>query len=114
MKRLKRKNTKKLRDNLRKYIPEELKQSVINEEISKKTLDGIFSQIDSLLDNRKIDVVIGGPPCQAYSLVGRSRDPNGMKGDKRNFLFRYYAQFLIRYKPKFFVFENVLGLLSSI
>jgi len=100
-------------DNLRKYIPEELKQSVINEEISKKTLDGIFSQIDSLLYNRKIDVVTGGPPCQAYSLVGRSRDPNRMDGDKRNFLFRYYADFLKRYKPKFFVFENVLGLLSA-
>ncbi|MBL0050941.1 MAG: DNA cytosine methyltransferase [Bacteroidetes bacterium] len=56
--------------------------------------------------------MIGGPPCQAYSLVGRSRDPNGMKGDK-NFLFRYYAQFLFATKPKFFVFENVLGLLHS-
>jgi DNA (cytosine-5)-methyltransferase 1 len=36
-----------------------------------------------------------------------------MKGDKRNFLFRYYADFLIRYKPKYFVFENVLGLLTA-
>ncbi|MDR3625933.1 MAG: DNA (cytosine-5-)-methyltransferase, partial [Ignavibacteriaceae bacterium] len=44
---------------------------------------------------------------------GRSRDPNRMLGDKRNFLFRYYVEFLIKYKPKYFVFENVLGLLSA-
>jgi DNA (cytosine-5)-methyltransferase 1 len=36
-----------------------------------------------------------------------------MQGDKRNFLFRYYAEFLIRYKPKYFVFENVLGLQTA-
>ena len=36
-----------------------------------------------------------------------------MEGDKRNFLFRYYARFLVRYKPKYFVFENVLGLLTA-
>jgi len=65
------------------------------------------------LDVHKVDLIIGGPPCQAYSLVGRSRDPNRMKGDKRNFLFRYYAEFLMKYKPKYFVFENVLGLLTA-
>jgi DNA (cytosine-5)-methyltransferase 1 len=36
-----------------------------------------------------------------------------MKGDKRNYLFRYYAQFLDKYEPKYFVFENVLGLLTA-
>lgn len=87
--------------------------SVINDEISNKTIQDIFSNIDDQLASKKVDVIIGGPPCQAYSLVGRSRDPNGMKGDKRNYLFRFYADFLIRYKPKFFVFENVLGLLTA-
>jgi len=94
-------------------IPQHLLKSIINQEITDKTIDEIFSKIDSQLESKKVDVIIGGPPCQAYSLVGRSRDPNRMKGDKRNFLFRYYAQFLIRYKPKFFVFENVLGLLTA-
>jgi DNA (cytosine-5)-methyltransferase 1 len=46
-------------------------------------------------------------------VVGRSRDKNGMKGDKRNYLYVYYAEFLRRYKPKYFVFENVTGLLSA-
>lgn len=101
------------REDLWEIIPSGLIDSVINDEISSKTIESIFKQIDEKLDSKKVDLVIGGPPCQAYSLVGRSRDPNRMKGDKRNFLFRYYAQFLIRYKPKYFVFENVLGLLTA-
>lgn len=94
-------------------IPEPIMKSVINEEITGETISGIFNNIDKQLDGHKVDLIIGGPPCQAYSLVGRSRDPNRMKGDKRNFLFRYYAEFLIKYKPKYFVFENVLGLLTA-
>jgi len=101
------------RNELWDSIPQHLLESVINEEISDNTIESIFEKIDSQLDEKKVDVIIGGPPCQAYSLVGRSRDPNRMKGDKRNFLFRYYAKFLIRYKPKYFVFENVLGLLTA-
>lgn len=94
-------------------IPEQFMESVINEEITGETISGIFNNIDKQLDGHKVDLIIGGPPCQAYSLVGRSRDPNRMKGDKRNFLFRYYAEFLLKYKPKYFVFENVLGLLTA-
>ena len=58
-------------------------------------------------------MVIGGPPCQAYSLVGRARDEKGMKDDPRNFLYKEYAKFLKNYRPKAFVFENVLGLISA-
>lgn len=94
-------------------IPEPIMESVINEEITGETISGIFNNIDKQSDGHKVDLIIGGPPCQAYSLVGRSRDPNRMKGDKRNFLFRYYAEFLIKYKPEYFVFENVLGLLTA-
>jgi len=101
------------RDVLWEQVPDTLKNSVINEEISKRTIGHIFLKIDSLVKNDKVDLIIGGPPCQAYSLAGRSRDPKGMKRDKRNFLFRYYAEFLNRYKPKYFVFENVLGLLTA-
>ena len=101
------------RERLWKNIPEEIIDSVINSEITANTIENIFKQIDEKLNNEKVDLIVGGPPCQAYSLVGRSRDPNRMEGDKRNFLFRYYAEFLIRYKPKYFVFENVLGLLTA-
>jgi DNA (cytosine-5)-methyltransferase 1 len=100
------------RGELWNSIPERIIHSVINEEISAKSINSIFGQIDEQLESNKIDLIIGGPPCQAYSLVGRSRDPNRMHGDKRNYLFRYYADFLVRYRPKYFVFENVLGLLT--
>jgi DNA (cytosine-5)-methyltransferase 1 len=101
------------RDDLWNSIPQEHILSVINSEITKKTIESIFENIDEQLGSKKVDVIIGGPPCQAYSLVGRSRDPNRMSGDKRNYLFRHYAEFLVRYKPKYFVFENVLGLLTA-
>lgn len=101
------------REELWNSVPARLLASVINSEISGKTIGPIFNQIDEQLNGGSVDVIIGGPPCQAYSLVGRSRDPKRMKGDKRNYLFRHYASFLLRYKPKYFVFENVLGLLTA-
>ncbi len=101
------------RDDLWSCVPTELMASIINAEITKKTIGNIFNTIDEQIGSKKVDAIIGGPPCQAYSLVGRSRDPNRMSGDKRNYLFRHYAEFLVRYKPKYFVFENVLGLLTA-
>ncbi len=94
-------------------IPEYKISSVINKEIGEKTLPEIFSKIDELLDGQLLDIIIGGPPCQSYSLVGRSRDGNRMRGDRRNYLYIYYAEFLKKYRPIYFVFENVLGLLSA-
>ena len=94
-------------------IPEQVIQSIINAEIRKETLPGIFQKIDNLLNNRRLDLIIGGPPCQAYSLVGRSRDQCGMKIDERNYLYLHYAGFLAKYKPLYFVFENVVGLLTA-
>ncbi len=101
------------RDELWKELPDELLNSVMNQEITDKTISKVFERIDEQRDSKYVDLIVGGPPCQAYSLVGRSRDPQRMDGDKRNYLFRYYVQFLIRYKPKYFVFENVLGLLTA-
>lgn len=94
-------------------VPEQVVRSVINAKICAETLPNIFKQIDGLIGNQTLDLIIGGPPCQAYSLAGRSRDKEGMVGDERNYLYRYYAEFLKRYKPLFFVFENVTGLLSA-
>lgn len=101
------------RDELWSKIPEHLINAVINTEISPETMPDIFNKIDAELGKRKVDLVIGGPPCQAYSVVGRARDPKGMTEDPRNFLYKYYVEFLKRYKPKMFVFENVPGILSA-
>jgi DNA (cytosine-5)-methyltransferase 1 len=101
------------REDLWGMIPSELMDTVIQTEISEATLPVVFGEIDRELQKEKVDLVIGGPPCQAYSLVGRSRDPQRMVNDQRNYLFKHYAEFLKRYQPKYFVFENVLGLLSA-
>lgn len=101
------------RDELWSKIPENLINSVINTEISADTLPFIFEKIDKELEKKKVDLVIGGPPCQAYSVAGRARDPKGMSDDPRNHLYKYYVEFLKRYKPKMFVFENVPGILSA-
>ncbi|WP_212525388.1 DNA cytosine methyltransferase [Actibacterium sp. MT2.3-13A] len=87
--------------------------SVINAEIGAKALSGIFDRLDFQIGNRKLDLIVGGPPCQAYSLVGRARSELKMVGDERNYLFVYYAEFLKRYRPRFFIFENVVGLLTA-
>ncbi len=75
---------------------------------SGKGLDYFVSQAGG------IDIIIGGPPCQAYSVAGRVRDGNGMKDDYRNYLFEHYLSVVDRYQPKAFLFENVPGLLSAI
>ncbi|WP_058309082.1 DNA cytosine methyltransferase [Gracilibacillus massiliensis] len=61
----------------------------------------------------KVDIIIGGPPCQAYSVAGRIRDEHNMKNDYRNYLFECYLKVVERYQPTLFVFENVPGMLSS-
>lgn len=80
----------------------------------------VRSRIDEALgknNNMGDAVLVGGPPCQAYSLVGRSR-MRPVKGaefesDQRHFLYREYLKILADHAPAAFVFENVKGLLSS-
>ncbi|HAO07115.1 MAG TPA: DNA (cytosine-5-)-methyltransferase [Chryseobacterium sp.] len=101
------------RTDLYKEVPEKILNSVINLPIGGDNNPKIHKAIDVLLGKRKVDLIIGGPPCQAYSLVGRARSKHGMKGDHRNYLYVQYAKYLERYNPKMFVFENVLGLKSA-
>lgn len=101
------------RAELYSHVPQAILDSVITAEIGPDTLSGLFATIDAQNENRPVDLIIGGPPCQAYSLVGRGSDKRHMKGDKRNYLFLYYVEFLRHYRPKHFVFENVIGLLSA-
>lgn len=58
-------------------------------------------------------ILLGGPPCQAYSLVGRARMGGIRPGDKRVNLYRHYLRILAVHQPAMFVFENVKGLASS-
>lgn len=101
------------RDQLYVLIPSHVLDSVINLSIGDENNHRIFQKIDKLNGKKDIDIIVGGPPCQAYSLVGRARDENRMKGDHRNYLYVQYGRFLKKYTPKLFVFENVIGLLSA-
>ena len=104
------------REKLYEEVPENLLNTVINEEITDKTIAGIFKKISvnrRKLKQEQIDVIIGGPPCQAYSNIGRSVHENGMKDDERNYLYKMYGRFLKKYKPKLFIFENVPGIKTA-
>lgn len=63
--------------------------------------------LKNFLGNDEIDVICGGPPCQGFSLAGK-RDKN----DPRNMLFKSYMKVINNVKPKYFVMENVEGILS--
>ena len=107
------------REELFEKIPSEVTKTVINKEMSNKTLKSIFERVDEIIEEdgiEHIDLIIGGPPCQAYSLVGRAQSSHmniPMEEDPRNELYKMYTRFLNRYKPKMFVFENVAGLKTA-
>ncbi len=101
------------REALYSFVPSELLETVINKCISLKTLPTIFEKIDFLLNGRTLDVIIGGPPCQAYSVTGRVAHSRKGRWDARKFLYKLYGRFLEKYNPSVFVFENVPGLYSS-
>jgi len=101
------------KDFIQTYGSREISSSVINKAIGGGNNKKIFELVDELAQEQEVDLIIGGPPCQAYSLVGRARAKDGMKNDPRNLLYKEYAKFLEKYNPKVFVFENVLGLITA-
>lgn len=99
-----------LRSRMEYYGYKDFNEAVIEHDI---TSEDILERLDYVVKGCNVDVIIGGPPCQAYSTAGRVRDGKRMATDPRNFLFESYVQILEHYSPKFFVFENVTGLLSA-
>lgn len=100
-----------LRKRMEYYGYKDADKAVLEMDITRKD---IIKQIDKVVGtNPHVDLIIGGPPCQSFSSAGRAKDENGMKNDPRNYLFESYVKILNRYKPKFFVFENVTGLLTA-
>lgn len=77
----------------------------------------IDAWIRSAIGSQEPWVLIGGPPCQAYSVAGRSRmrgaSPKAFENDKRHFLYKEYLRIIRRFQPTVFVMENVKGMLSS-
>ena len=99
-----------LRTRMKHYGYKDYDKAVIEQDI---TSEDILDKIEDVVKGRTVDIIIGGPPCQAYSTAGRVRDGKKMATDARNYLFESYVRILEYYKPKFFVFENVTGLLNA-
>ena len=112
------------REELFKRHPEQAKnarqeawQAELGGEATPKRI--VHERINKALDEPDDWVLIGGPPCQAYSLVGRSRVIGGEGGlaqyeaDPRHKLYKHYLRILAVHQPPVFVMENVKGLLSA-
>ena len=91
------------------YSEKEIEDAVMCDDITR---EGIIEDMEKRIHD-SVDVIIGGPPCQAFSTVGRAQSPDGMKSDPRNYLFENYLEILNHFKPKMFIFENVKGLLTA-
>lgn len=114
------------RNDLYAQIPGDVLSTVINFTMNKENLKNIFKIIDDYLciqEDQHINLVVGGPPCQGYSLAGRARQlrleetaykKRGVTNtDQRKYLYLLYCEFLKHYEPDMFVFENVPGLFTA-
>ena len=102
------------KNDLYNLVPRGILNSVICETMGPETMPSIFERIDAALmfkNVQHVDLIIGGPPCQAYSIAGRAR--KNMDGDPRNTLYKLYFEAIEKYSPVMFVFENVPGLLTA-
>ena len=68
----------------------------------------VVGNLDELLNGREVDIVVGGPPCQGFSMANRQR----LIDDPRNELYKNYVEVVEKVRPEFFVMENVKGMLS--
>ncbi len=85
-----------------------------NEKYGSENSDTIKkSGLKGIIGKQKVDLIIGGPPCQAYSIHGRATDKDSMNNDYRNYLFESFCKVVDVFRPNVFVFENVGGLLSA-
>lgn len=93
------------KDIAKSYQLNHKKTIMINDDIKN-----ILPEVEKY--KNKIDVIIGGPPCQGFSMAGARIRKNSFLEDPRNFLFRNYFSVVQAVEPKYFVMENVPGMLS--
>lgn len=94
---------------------EHAKDTALKISLGEETHNEVQKIISDRLKSSKKWALIGGPPCQAYSLAGRSRmmgNPE-FEEDERHFLYKEYLKIIIDHRPPVFIMENVKGLLSA-
>lgn len=99
-----------LKTRMRYYGYSTADSAVLEQDITAKD---IVKKIEAVVGGEEVDIIIGGPPCQSFSPLGKAKDDHNMQKDPRNYLFENYVKVLNHFKPKFFVFENVTGLLDT-
>ena len=86
---------------------------LLNGKWNQKTIDefGSFNSqnviekgLSGVID-KDVDIIIGGPPCQAYSIAGRAQDSDSMKNDYRNYLFESFMKVVVEFQPSIFLFD---------
>jgi len=105
-------------DDFEKIYPRQWKeacQSALMISLGKESHEKVEKLISQKIKGHRKWVLVGGPPCQAYSLVGRSRRANDpeFEQDEKHFLYKEYLKIITDHKPPVFVMENVKGLLSA-
>ena len=96
-----------------RQVPVDVTDRVIKETIGEDTMEPLIARLETLAAGSPIDIIIGGPPCQAYSFAGRAKMGVDVRRDPRNYLYRYYLKFIDHFSPKMFVFENVMGITTA-
>lgn len=96
-----------------RQVPVDVTDRVIKETIGEDTMEPLIARLETLAAGEPIDIIIGGPPCQAYSIAGRAKMGVNVRRDPRNYLYRYYLKFIDHFSPKMFVFENVMGITTA-
>ena len=103
-------STKTVEKRLEHYGYKPNNDNVILSDITEKD---VLSRISNCVGKEKVNIIVGGPPCQSFSSLGKAKDKHSMKKDKRNYLFESYIKILEHFSPEIFVFENVPGILSQ-
>ncbi|WP_242094324.1 DNA cytosine methyltransferase [Aestuariivivens sediminicola] len=89
------------------------KSEALKFELGKDSNDFLDNKIEGIVEGSKDWVLIGGPPCQAYSMAGRARVGGISSEDHRVYLYKEYLRVIAKHSPAVFVMENVKGLLSA-
>ncbi|CAM3505119.1 MULTISPECIES: DNA cytosine methyltransferase [Saccharibacillus] len=100
-----------------------LDRGILNKKFGAPHIDQEATAINEIINSiheallykqiNEVDLIIGGPPCQSFSLVGRGRMREAVRNDPRNMLFLYYKDIVNEFRPRAFIFENVPGILNA-